>query len=68
MEEMDPDYERSGITRCKMLAAASHYEQMLCEKRRKAMQSTLDRFFKKKKKSSFPEASGSNEPHTTEEP
>ena len=60
-EEMDPDYERSGVTRRRMLAAASHCEQMLYEKRRKTMQSTLDRFFKKK--SSLRETSASNEPH-----
>ena len=48
IEEMDPDYERAGLTRRRMLTEAAHYEQLLYEKRRKAMQSTLDSSFKRK--------------------
>ena len=66
MEEMDPDYEQAGLTRCRMLAGASHYEQLLYEKRREAMQSTLNSIFKRE--ASLPEASASNEPLTSDEP
>ena len=66
MEEMDPDYERVGLRRHRMLAEAAHYEQLLYEKRREAMQSTLDSFFRRK--TSLPEASASNELITSDEP
>ena len=60
MEEMDPDYKQAGLTRHRMLAEASHYEQLLYEKRREAMQSTLDNFFKRK--APLPEASARDPP------
>ena len=31
LEEVDPDYERAGLTRHRMLANAAHYEQLLLE-------------------------------------
>ena len=45
----------------------AYYEDLLSEKRRKAMQSTLDRFFRNKK-SSLPKASATDEPLTSDEP
>ena len=59
MDNMDPDFERSGLKRQQVMEIMAYYEELLSEKRRKAMQSTLDRFFKKKK-SSLPEASGTD--------
>ena len=59
LEEVDPDYERAGLARRRMLASAAYYEQLL-EKRREATQATLDSFFRRK--ASLPEASGSDEP------
>ena len=66
LEEVDPDYERAGDTRCRMLANAAHYEQLLHEKRREATQSTLNASFRRK--ASLPEASTSEEPHTSDKP
>ena len=51
---MDPDFERSGLKRRKIMDVVAFYDDLL-QKRRTAMQSTLDRFFKKK--SSAPDAS-----------
>ena len=36
LEEVDPNYERLGLTKCWMLASATHYKQLLLEKRREA--------------------------------
>ena len=66
MEEMDTDHEQAGLTRRRMLAEAAHYNQLLYEKRREAMQSNLNSFFRRK--TSLPEASASNEPITSDEP
>ena len=52
--------------RRRVLANAAYYEQLLLEKRREATQATLDAFFKRK--ASLPEASTSEEPHTSNEP
>ena len=49
IENMDPDFDRSGLMRRQVMDVMAYYEELLSEKRRKAMQSTLDRFFKKKK-------------------
>ena len=59
LEEVDLDYKQAGLTRHKMLANAAHYEQLLLEKRREAMQATLDSFFRRK--TSLPEASASDD-------
>ena len=61
MENTDPDFERSGLKRRQVMEIMAYYEDLLSGRRRKAMQSTLDCFFKKKK-SSLPEASATNEP------
>ena len=45
MENMDPNYERAGLNRRRVTANLAYYEDLLKEKKRKAMQSTLDRFF-----------------------
>ena len=66
MEEMDPDYEWLGLKRHRVLEELSCYEHLLYEKRKTVMQSTLDSWFKKKP--SHPEASATDEPHTSEEP
>ena len=47
LEEMDPDYERAGFARRRVMADLAHYKQMLFQKRRVSMQSTLDSWFKK---------------------
>ena len=65
LEEMDPDYKRAGLTRCRVMATLAHYEQLLYDKRREATQATLDAFFWK---TSLPEASASDKPHTSDEP
>ena len=67
LEEVNPDYELAGLARCRVMANLAHYEQMVSEKRRASMQSTLDSWFKKKKPS-HPEASATDEPITSEEP
>ena len=48
MEEMDPDYEQSGLKRRRVLEELSCYEHLLYKKRKAVMQSTLDSWFKKK--------------------
>ena len=58
LEEVDPDYERAGLTRCRVMVNLAHYVQLLYEKRREAMQATLDAFFRK---ASLPEASAEHE-------
>ena len=63
MENTDPDCEQSGLIKRKILAHAAYYQDLLSQKRRRAMQSTLDRFFKKDKPSSS-EAPTSNEPQS----
>ena len=45
------------------MANLAHYEQLLYEKRREATQTTLDAFFRK---ASLPEASASDESHTSD--
>ena len=59
METMDPDFERSGLKRPQILDVVAFYDDLLQKRRRTAMQSTLDRFFKKE--SSSPDASTSSE-------
>ena len=59
LEKVDPDYERAGLARRRVMANLSHYEQLLYEKRREAMQAILDAFFRK---ASLPEAFASDEP------
>ena len=66
MEEMDPNYERAGLKRRRMLSKAAHYKQPLYDKRREDMQSSLDSSFRRK--TSLPEASASDEPLTSDEP
>ena len=61
MENMDLDFERSGLKRRQTMDIMAYYEDLLSEKRRKAMQTTLDRFFMKKK-SFLLDASTSDEP------
>ena len=61
------DCERSGLIKRKMLADAAYYEDLLSQKRRKAMQSTLDSWFKKKKPSSS-EVPTSDKPEVIKEP
>ena len=65
LEEINPYFEPAGLTRCKVAADLTHYEQILYEKRREATQATLDAFFGK---ASLPEASASNEPPASDEP
>ena len=65
LEEADRYYERAGLTRRRVMANLAHYEQLLYEKRREAMQATFNVFFRK---ASLPEASASDEPHTSNEP
>ena len=65
LEEVDPDVEQAGLSRRKVMPDLAHYEQLLYEKRREAMQATLDAFFSRV---SLPEASASYKPHTSEEP
>ena len=67
IENIDPDFERSGLKRQQVMEIMAYYEDLLSEKRRKAMQSTLDHFFKKKK-SSLPGSSATDEPLTNYEP
>ena len=67
LEKVDPDYEHVGLTRCRVMADLAHYKQMLFEKRRASMQSTINSWFKKKKPS-HPEASATDEPHTSDKP
>ena len=67
LENMDPDCERSELIKRKMLADVAYYEDLLSQKRRKPMQSTLNSWFKKRKPSSS-EAPTSNEPQVIEEP
>ena len=50
-----------------MMEIMAYYEDLLSEKRRKVMQTTLDRLFRKKKSFLF-EASASEEPLTSNEP
>ena len=45
---MDPDCERSGLKRQKIMEVLAFYDDLLQKRRRNAMQTTLDRFFKKK--------------------
>ena len=63
--EIDPDVEWAGLMRRKVAADLKHYDQPLYEKRREALQVTLDAFFGK---ASFLEASASNEPPSSNEP
>ena len=65
MEEMDPDNEQAGLKRRRMVAQASHYEQLLYEKKRQAMQSTLDSFFKRKAPLSQASVSDKPQPGTS---
>ena len=51
LEEVDPDHKRAGLTRRKVMAYLAHYEQVLFQKRKASIQSTLDSWFKKKKPS-----------------
>ena len=37
MENMDPDFERSGLKRCQLMEIMAYYQGLLSEKRRKAM-------------------------------
>ena len=66
IDQTNPDYKRAELTRRRMLAETAHYKQLLYEKRREAMQSTLSSFFKRK--TSLPEASASKEPLTSDKP
>ena len=45
MGNIDPDYERAGLNRRRVMAVPAYYEDLLQEKSKKAMQSTLDSFF-----------------------
>ena len=40
IENMDPDFERSGLKRRQVMEIMAYYEDLLSEKRRKRMQST----------------------------
>ena len=64
LEEVDPDYERAGLTRRRVMANLAYYEQLLYEKR-EAAQATLNAFFRK---ASLPEASTSDEPPASDKP
>ena len=64
LEEVDPDVEQAGLSRCKVMSNLAHYKQLLYEKRREAAQTTLDAF----SKVSLPEASASDEPPASDEP
>ena len=64
MENMDPDCERSGLKRRKIMEVLAFYDDLL-KRRRNAMQTTLDRFFKKK---SSEASTTSDEPITSDEP
>ena len=59
METVDLDFERSGLKRRQILDVVAFYDDLLQKRRRTAMESTLNRFFKEK--SSAPDASTSNE-------
>ena len=61
VKNMDPNFKKSGLKRHQVIEIMACYEDLLSEKRRKAMQSTLDQFFKKKKPS-LSVASASDEP------
>ena len=65
LEEVDPDYERAGLTRHTVMDNLAHYKQLLYKKREEATQATLDAFFRK---ASLPQVSASDKPHTSEEP
>ena len=47
MEDIDPNVEWAGITRCKMTALMAQYEQLLFGKRRDASQVKLGTFFRR---------------------
>ena len=59
--EVNPDVKRAGLARSKMSAVLAQYDQLLYEKRREAMQATLDPFFRKAS------AAGNEEPPTSDE-
>ena len=59
MEEIDPDCQRSGLKRRRIMEEVKFYEDLLQKKRRSAMQTTLDRFFKT---SSTPASTSIDEP------
>ena len=65
LEEVDHDVEWAGLSRRKVMANLAHYERLLYEKRREATQAIPDAFFSRVL---LPEASASDEPHTSEEP
>ena len=63
MENMDPDCERSGLKRQKIMEVLAFYDD-LKKKRRNDMHTTLDRFFKKR---SSKASTASDEPITSNE-
>ena len=65
MENMDPSCERSGLKRRKIMEVLAFYDDVLKKKRRTAMQTTLDRFFRKKSSGA---SITSDEPVTSDDP
>ena len=65
MEDMDPDCERSGLKRRKIMEVVAFYDDVLKKKRRTTMQTTLDRFLRKRSSGA---SATSDEPVTSDEP